>query len=314
MLCPHGKYGVFTIPILVAAAATAATVSYVAPLVISASSIILGALGGYYLHTDAKKEEAAKQLKMLRLKKAKRQHKRDASIEHLAKTTANHIRQANTHTKAVRKKIAKSASTLEEETQIVHDVNLQLLDITALLDRVSKALRQDAQPLLTELKKRLSAISLTQEELSIAREALTKNVEELQATVKHHVAVQKQLEEDARFDKKTIQGLTRKLKEAAHKLAELGERTVPEETTLLREENQRLAAQVIELQRKERDYSERLKSAGKIIVTKDEELSALRTQNTALKEKVRALVSELADGREEIDDSIPKPRSLTMFR
>ncbi|AHE67858.1 hypothetical protein [Legionella oakridgensis] len=61
-------------------------------------------------------------------------------------------------------------------------------------------------------------MSLTQEKLSIAREALTKIVEELQATVKHHIAVQKQLEEDARFDKKTIQGLTRS-KDLRHKPA-----------------------------------------------------------------------------------------------
>ena len=280
--------------------AIAAVASYVVPVIIT--GVTTGGVafaGGYYFRgywktTDSR--DVSERLLELEEEKIKRQLELGESIGSLAKTTEGYINQGSSNTKEIKQQIERSTSTLEEETTVVHTANIQLLKTAELLEQVRKELGGQGKLFLAELSKRLEELTLTHDELLATRDNLAKSAEVLQATVERHVSVQKKLKEDARLDKKTIQSLTDKLSEATRNLARFDDAEeragAPEEAVLLREENQKLAALV--------------KSFG-------EELSTLRTQNTVLKEKVRALVSKVTEGHEETDDRASKPRSLTMF-
>lgn len=255
-------------------AATAAGLTYVAPLLVSAGMMLLGTIGGYYFHHE-KNQEAETALKKSHQKSTKNRH---ASIERLAKTTADYMAETSLNIKATTNSITKSATMLEQGAETSYYNHLKLRDLTDRINQVSQIIEQNAPPLLEELQKRILTASLTEEEQATVKTVLAKTVEELEEVIARHVTIQKQLQHDNALEKKTIQGLAHKLTEATDKLGQI------------------------------KKHDELIP---KITFSQNQEITALRAQNKALKEKLRQLSSETSI--EKKSDHIKKPASSKFF-
>ena len=287
-------------PLFFASAALASTSSssILIPVIVSGISAIGGVIGGYALKEKLEKD-VPEFLEALREQRRKLIGERLTGLDVLITDTDKVVLAAMEGINTQQKEIKKHTNTLKNEATMVADVNVQLLDVTTLLEKIGKAMDEDSRPLIEALKKRLNTLSMTEEELQKTRDSLTDTADELQLTLNKHKKVQASLKAKVSLDKKTISHLERSLSKALKTLSEIKDSDLGERVTKLSEENRQLKEQLAKAKERELAYRKNLHTAKQMLSAKDQQIKAMSSHSGA--------------GKRQMEEGERKTPSMKMF-